>query len=90
MRKLIIDCDPGHDDAMAIMLALANPEEIDLLGIVTVAGNQTVDKVTKNALKVLTVLDRDVPVIRGADRPLVQELKTARRPTGNLAWTVRL
>lgn len=77
MRKLIIDCDPGHDDAMAIMLAFANPEEIDLLGIVTVAGNQTVDKVTKNALKVLTVLDRDVPVIRGADRPLVQELKTA-------------
>lgn len=77
MRKLIIDCDPGHDDAMAIMLALANPEEIDLLGIVTVAGNQTVDKVTKNALKVLTVLDRDIPVVRGADRPLIRELKTA-------------
>ncbi|MEZ3435365.1 MAG: nucleoside hydrolase [Lachnospiraceae bacterium] len=82
MRKLIIDCDPGHDDAMAIMLALANPEEIDLLGIVTVAGNQTVEKVTKNALKVLTVLDKHVPVIRGADRPLIRELQTAPQAHG--------
>ena len=77
MHKIIIDCDPGHDDAMAIMLALANPEKIDLLGIVTVAGNQTVDKVTKNALKVMTVLGRDIPVVRGAERPLTRELKTA-------------
>lgn len=77
MRKIIIDCDPGHDDAMAIMLALASPEELDLLGIVTVAGNQTIDKVTENACKVLTVAGRDIPVVRGAGRPLIRELLTA-------------
>lgn len=77
MRKIIIDCDPGHDDAMAIMLAAAHPEKIDLLGIVTVAGNQTIDKVTQNALKVTTVLGRDIPVVKGAEKPLLRELKTA-------------
>ena len=50
-RKVIIDCDPGHDDAVAIMVALANPQYFDILGITTVAGNQTLDKVTKNVLK---------------------------------------
>lgn len=77
MRKIIIDCDPGHDDAMAIMLALAHPEALELLGIVTVAGNQTIEKVTQNALKVMTVLGRDIPVIRGAEKPLVRKLHTA-------------
>ena len=67
MRKIIIDCDPGHDDAMAIMLAAAHPEALDILGIVTVAGNQTIDKVTMNALKVLTILEKETPVIRGAE-----------------------
>lgn len=74
---IVIDCDPGHDDAIAILLALASPE-VELRGIVTVAGNQTVDKTTRNALKVLELVGRtDVPVVRGADAPLRRPLRTA-------------
>jgi inosine-uridine nucleoside N-ribohydrolase len=74
---IVIDCDPGHDDAIAILLALGSPE-VELRGIVTVAGNQTVDKTTRNALKVLELAGRaDVPVARGADAPLRRELRTA-------------
>ncbi len=74
---IVIDCDPGHDDAIAILLALASPE-VELRGIVAVAGNQTVDKTTRNALKVLELAGRtDVPVVRGADRPLKRVLRTA-------------
>ena len=46
-KKIIIDCDPGYDDAVAILLAAGSPE-IDLMAITTVAGNQTIEKVTKN------------------------------------------
>ena len=74
---IVIDCDPGHDDAIAILLALASPE-VELRGIVTVAGNQTVDKTTRNALKVLELVGRsDIPVVRGADAPLRRPLRTA-------------
>jgi pyrimidine-specific ribonucleoside hydrolase len=74
---IVIDCDPGHDDAIAILLALASPE-VEVRGIVTVAGNQTVDKTTRNALKVLELVDRsDIPVVRGADAPLTRRLRTA-------------
>jgi inosine-uridine nucleoside N-ribohydrolase len=74
---IVIDCDPGHDDAIAILLALASPE-VELRGITTVAGNQTLDKTTRNALKVLELAGRtDIPVAVGADRPLVRELRTA-------------
>ncbi|HXR12412.1 MAG TPA: nucleoside hydrolase [Gaiellaceae bacterium] len=74
---IVIDCDPGHDDAIAILLALASPE-VELRGISTVAGNQTVDKTTRNALKVLELAGRsDVPVVRGADAPLRRPLRTA-------------
>src|SRR5436305_14947324 len=74
---IVIDCDPGHDDAIAILLALASPE-VELLGITTVAGNQTLDKTTRNALKVLDLAARtDVPVAAGADRPLRRTLRTA-------------
>jgi pyrimidine-specific ribonucleoside hydrolase len=74
---IVIDCDPGHDDAIAILLALASPE-VDLRGVVTVAGNQTVDKTTRNALKVLELAGRaDVPVVRGADAPLRRPLRMA-------------
>jgi len=76
-RKIILDCDPGHDDAMAILLAHGNPE-IELLAITTVAGNQTLDKTSLNARRVCTVAGiRDVPVAAGCDRPLIRELKTA-------------
>ncbi len=69
---ILIDCDPGHDDAIAIMLALASPE-VDVLGITTVAGNQTLEKTTWNALRVLEFIGRaDVPLAVGADRPLVR------------------
>ncbi len=74
---IVIDCDPGHDDAIAILLALASPE-VELRGVTTVAGNQTLDKTTRNALKVLELAGRaDVPVAAGADRPLRRKLRTA-------------
>jgi pyrimidine-specific ribonucleoside hydrolase len=74
---IVIDCDPGHDDAIAILLALASPE-VELRGIVTVAGNQTIEKTTRNALKVLELAGRtDVRVVRGAETPLKRPLRTA-------------
>jgi len=74
---IVLDCDPGHDDAIALLLALASPE-VELRGVSTVAGNQTVDKTTRNALKVLELAGRtDVPVVRGADAPLRRALRTA-------------
>jgi purine nucleosidase len=76
-RKVIVDCDPGHDDAMAIMLAHANPE-VELLAITTVAGNQTLDRTTLNARRVCTVAGiAGVPIAAGCDRPLLRELVTA-------------
>ncbi len=75
--KILLDCDPGHDDAVAIMLALGNPS-IDLIGVSTVAGNQTLEKVTRNAQSVLKMCQReDVRVHPGADRPLVREIEIA-------------
>lgn len=77
MIPVLIDCDPGQDDAIALLLALASPE-LDVLGVTTVAGNQTLDKTTTNALRVLQLAGReDIPVSAGADRPLEGELVTA-------------
>jgi len=74
---LLIDCDPGHDDAMALLLALASPE-VELLGVSAVAGNQTLERTTANALRVLEFVHRgDIPVAAGAPRPLVRELHVA-------------
>jgi len=71
--KIHLDCDPGHDDAIALLLALASPE-VDLVGISTVHGNQTLEKTTVNALKLLEFVGRtDVSVAVGADRPLRRE-----------------
>ena len=75
-RKIILDCDPGHDDAMALMLAVASPE-LELTAVTTVAGNQTIEKVTANAIRVLDVAGSDVPVAAGAHRPLVHPAETA-------------
>jgi inosine-uridine nucleoside N-ribohydrolase len=70
---ILLDCDPGHDDAIALLLALASPE-LELRGITTVAGNQTLEKTTANAIRVLEFAGRaDIPVAAGADRPLVRE-----------------
>ncbi len=77
MKPVIIDCDPGHDDAAALLLALAS-REVKLLGVTTVAGNQTLAKTTANAIRVLDCAGRaDVPVAAGADRPLMRELHVA-------------
>ena len=74
---IILDCDPGHDDAIAILLALASPE-IDLTAITTVAGNQTLDKTTANALRILELAGRaDVPVYEGAAAPILRERDVA-------------
>jgi purine nucleosidase len=71
-RKVILDCDPGHDDAFAIVLAHGSPE-VDLVAITTVAGNQTLAKVTWNARSVATLAGiRGVPIAAGCDRPLVR------------------
>jgi inosine-uridine nucleoside N-ribohydrolase len=73
VTKILIDCDPGHDDAIAILLALASPE-VELVGVTTVSGNQTLEKTTANAIRVLELAGRpDVPVAAGADRPLVRD-----------------
>ena len=72
-RKIILDCDPGHDDAVAILLAAGNPA-IELVGVTTIGGNQTLEKVTRNARTVLTIAGIDgVPVHAGCTRPLVRQ-----------------
>lgn len=77
MEKIILDCDPGHDDAMAIMLAVGNPK-IDLVGVTTVGGNQSLEKVTYNARSVLEMAKAtDIPVHAGCDRPLVRKQEVA-------------
>lgn len=74
---IILDCDPGHDDAIAILLALASPE-IELVAVTTVSGNQTLDKTTNNALRILEFAGRsDIPVYAGADAPLVRQRDVA-------------
>ena len=71
-EKIILDCDPGHDDAVAIMLAAINPK-IELLGITVVAGNQKLEKTVNNALKVCNHLNLNVPVYSGMSRPMIRE-----------------
>ena len=74
---IILDCDPGHDDAIALLLALGSPE-LELLGVTTTYGNQTLEKTTANAVRVLELAGRaDVPVASGADEPLERELAVA-------------
>ncbi|HCI4313087.1 TPA: nucleoside hydrolase [Salmonella enterica subsp. enterica serovar Infantis] len=68
--KIILDCDPGHDDAVAIMMAARHPK-IDLLGITVVKGNQTLEKTTRNTLNVCQALGLDVPVYQGMGVPMV-------------------
>ena len=82
---IVLDCDPGHDDAVAMLLAAASPA-VDLRAITTVAGNGTLDKVTLNARRVCTLAGiRDVPIAAGADRPLRRELETAAHVHGESA-----
>jgi purine nucleosidase len=77
-RKIIIDTDPGQDDALALLLALASPEELDILGVVAVAGNAPLHHTLNNARKILELSGRtDVRLFAGSDRPMRQALVTA-------------
>jgi len=77
MKRMILDCDPGHDDMVAIMLALASPE-LEVLGITTVAGNQIGEKTFRNACRILKLIGREeVPLFRGSDSPLARPLLVA-------------
>ncbi|MEQ1771449.1 MAG: nucleoside hydrolase [Devosia sp.] len=76
-RKIIIDTDPGQDDAVAILLALGSPKELDILGIVAVAGNVGLKQNAINALKVVELSGRSVPVYAGSERPMRRKLVTA-------------
>jgi inosine-uridine nucleoside N-ribohydrolase len=74
---VLLDCDPGHDDAIALLLALGS-DELELGGVTTVAGNQTLEKTTANAIRVLELAGRaEIPVAAGAGRPLVRDPRVA-------------
>ena len=75
-KPVIMDCDPGHDDAIALILAHAS-DELEIKAVTTVAGNQTVEKTTLNALKVLSFIGAEVPVAKGCSGPLFRDLITA-------------
>lgn len=76
--RLIIDTDPGYDDAVALALVLSHPELLSVEGCVSTAGNQTIAKVTDNLIKLLSYYGReDIPVCQGASKPLVKSLVTA-------------
>lgn len=76
MTKIILDGDPGHDDAIAWTLAQAEPS-LEILGITTVSGNQTIDKTTYNARRIATLIDYTGPIARGAAKPLMRPVMTA-------------
>ena len=75
-KSLIIDCDPGHDDALMLMLAVGCGL-FDIKAITISAGNQTQEKTLSNALKILTLIEADIPVYRGAEKPMFRELIVA-------------
>ena len=77
-RKIIIDCDPGQDDAVNLLLAFASPEDVDVLGVTTVAGNVPLELTERNARLICDIAGKqDVPVFAGCDRPMRQPLQTA-------------
>src|SRR5260370_7844582 len=86
-HKIILDCDPGHDDAIAILLAGHHPE-IDLVAITTVSGNQSLDKTTHNALKVCSLANlRHIPIASGMDLPLLRPANHASNIPGDSRLT---
>ena len=73
MIKMILDCDPGHEDFFGLMLALANTDKVEIKSVSTTVAYQTVENVQKNAMKALTLLGRtDIPVAHGAAKPLIE------------------
>ncbi len=82
-RKIIIDTDPGQDDAVAILLALGSPKEIEVLGITAVAGNVPLELTQKNARMICELAGRpDIPVFAGSKNPLAKRLVTAEHVHG--------
>lgn len=74
--KILLDCDPGHDDAIAILLSCYS-DKIDLLAVTTCAGNQTIEKTSKNALNLLNFFNKEnLPLAKGSSTPLVREIRT--------------
>ncbi|WP_017548683.1 nucleoside hydrolase [Salinicoccus carnicancri] len=76
-RKVILDCDPGHDDAISVIIAASGRSPLEIVGITTVAGNVGVEKNTVNALKICELLELDVPVFQGAAGPMVKPSEIA-------------
>ena len=77
-RPIILDCDPGQDDAIAILLALAAPEELEILALTTVGGNVPLRLTEWNARRILALAGRsEIPVHAGCPRPLIRDLETA-------------
>lgn len=83
MKDILIDCDPGHDDAMTLLTALANTDKLNLLGVTTIGGNQSLAKVTQNAQNILSFLDAKVPLAMGQPGPLVKKLTIAPQAHGD-------
>jgi len=83
-RKIIIDCDPGQDDAVALFLALSSPDELDVLGVTTVAGNVPLDLTQRNARMMCDIAGRkDIPVYAGCEKPMAIDAITAEYIHGN-------
>jgi purine nucleosidase len=82
-QSIIIDCDPGQDDAVALFLAMASPKELEILGITAVAGNVPLELTQRNVRLMCDIARReDIPVFAGCDRPMVRELLTAEKVHG--------
>ena len=75
-KSIIMDCDPGHDDAIALILACSS-DKLDVKAVTTVGGNQTVQKTTNNALRVLKYIGKEIPLAMGADQPMSRDLTIA-------------
>lgn len=76
-RPIIIDCDPGQDDAVALFLAMASPEELELLGITAVAGNVPLALTERNARMMCDIANSQVPVFAGCAKPMVRDAISA-------------
>ena len=83
IRPVIIDCDPGQDDAINLLLAMSSPEDLEILGITTVAGNVPLELTTRNARQMCDIAGRtDIPVFAGCERPMKRALLTAEKVHG--------
>ena len=87
-RKIIMDCDPGIDDAMALAYAASRPDAFKILAVTTVAGNQELQKVTANALDLTAFYGLDTEVAAGMSQPLINKLHRLRIITERMDWEI--